>query len=175
MKMDPQNKVEKISDDVQIITPRHVLREKAGYGGVDTTAITRAQNYADQLPIEFEPFAKDFLERLQAAIHAARENTLRDKGTIATLSSPAMDLKASGGMYKYPLVTALADILLNFLEHLPYLNDDAIEVTELHLKTIAAIMNSRLSGDGGAQGKILAGELLGACQRYMKKHKGLKD
>lgn len=175
MKMDPLNKVEKISDDVRIITPRHVLREKAGYGGVDTTTVNRAQNYADQLPIEFEPYAKDFLDRLQAAIHAARVNPVRDKGTITTLSSPAMDLKASGGMYKYPLVTALADILLNFLEHLPQLNDDAIEVVDLHLKTIAAIMNSRLSGDGGAQGKVLAGELYGACQRYMKKHRGLKD
>ena len=175
MKMDPLNKVEKISDDVRIITPRHVLREKAGYGGVDTTTVKRAQNYADQLPIEFEPYAKDFLDRLQAAIQAARTNPVRDKVTIATLSSPAMDLKASGGMYKYPLVTALADILLNFLEHLPQLNDDAIEVVDLHLKTIAAIMHSRLSGDGGAQGKILAGELYGACQRYMKKHRGLKD
>lgn len=175
MKMDPQNKVEKISDDVRIITPRHVLREKAGYGGVDNTTVKRAQHYADQLPIEFEPYAKDFLERLQAAIHDARKNPTRDKTTIATLSRPAMDLKANGGMYKYPLVTSLADILLNFLEHLPDLNDDAIEVVDLHLKTITAIMANRLSGDGGAQGKALAGELYGACLRYMKKHKGLKD
>jgi hypothetical protein len=81
-----------------------------------------------------------------------------------------MDLKASGGMFGYGLVTEVADVALDFLERLDHLNDDALEIIEIHHKTLGTIIASGLRGNGGKAGLSLSKELYGACQRYYKKY-----
>jgi hypothetical protein len=163
-------KIEQLPDGVRIITPRHTLREKIGYGGIDPAVLTRAQDFIEETTVDFEPFATAFLERLQKEIQAARSKPNRNQSDIHAITRPVMELKANGGMFRYPLITEIADILLNFLESLSVLNDDAIDVAEIHYKTLTAIIASKLTGDGGREGRKLINELDGACQRYMKKH-----
>lgn len=163
-------KIEQMPGGVRIITPRHTLREKLGYGGIDPAVLTRAQEFIEDTTVDFEPFAKTFLERLKDQIQTLRAKPVRNQADIHALTRPVMELKANGGMFKYPLITEIADILLNFLESLSVLNDDALDVVDIHYKTLTAIVSGKLTGDGGREGRKLAGELDGACQRYMKKH-----
>lgn len=162
-------KIEKIADDVRMITPRHVLREKIGYGGIDKRLLTRAQEVIEEAPVEFEPFAKQFLARLRQNIDSARTGS-RDKKAIDAMTRPVMELKANGGMFRYNLISDIADTLLDFLESLKDLNDDALDVVEVHHSTLGVIITSRLTGDGGREGAKLISELRGACTRYMKKY-----
>ncbi|HEY8190182.1 MAG TPA: hypothetical protein VIF12_05815 [Micavibrio sp.] len=155
---------------VKMITPRHVLREKIGYGGIDPAVMERAEEHIAKNDVDFQPYAKGFLERIEQAVAVARPIKVRNRDAVDMIVNPVMELKANGGMFKYPLVTEIADIMLDFLEGLNSLNDDALDLVEVHQKTLHAIIGSKLSGDGGKAGKALANELYRACKRYHKKH-----
>lgn len=165
-------KIEQMPDGVRIITPRHTLREKLGYGGIDPAVLVRAQELIEETTVDFEPYAKAFLDRLEKEIQIVRGKQTRNQADIHAITRPVMELKANGGMFRYTLITEIADILLNFLESLSVLNDDALDVVGIHTKTLTAIISGKLTGDGGREGRKLANELDGACQRYMKKYQG---
>lgn len=169
MKKDPST-AEEAPEGVKFITPRHVLREKVGYGGLDPAIIDRAEDFIASNDVVFTPYANDFLSRLSKALSAARESKDRSKDAINLLTRPVMELKANGSMFGYPLISDVADILLNFLEGLEDLNDDALEIIDVHHKTLNVIVASNLTGRGGKEGKKLADELYDACRRYEKKH-----
>lgn len=161
---------QKIANGVKMITPKHVLREKIGYGGIAKGLVERAEGVIASNDIDFQPYAKNFLGRIEQAIVLARPLKTRNRETVDMLIKPVMELKANGGMFKYPLVTEIADIILDFLEGLNSLNDDALDVVDIHQKALHAIIGNRLTGNGGRTGESLSNELYAACKRYHKKH-----
>lgn len=166
-------KIEKNPDGSSIITPRNVLRDKMGYGGVNTMLMDRAQEMISQSAVEFEPYAQEFLKCMITQAGHARSQQVRNNETLQSLIRPVMELKANGGMYKYQMITSIADIMLGFLEHLDHLSDEAIDIVELHYKAMLAIILNKMVGDGGKEGQILLSELSSACSRYNRKHRGL--
>jgi len=159
-------------DGVKIITPRNVLREKIGYGGIDPVVLERAEEVIrnSEKELDYADYAREFLQRMEKVMLAARQPGRNDRQIIKSLTSPVMDLKASGGMFGFSLVSEIADVILDFLEGLETLNDDALEIFDIHHKTLNAIITNALKGNGGASGLALSKELYGACQRYHKKY-----
>jgi hypothetical protein len=162
--------IEMQEDGTRIITPRHILREKIGSGGIDPIKLRHAQDYLDHNNVNFEPYAHAFLDRLAQAIADARNATIPDRTVINAITRPIVDLKANGGMFQYKLLAEIADILMNFLEEIPELNDDTFNLLDVNFKTMSTIIKNRLTGDGGPSGKALADELYQATRRYRKKH-----
>jgi hypothetical protein len=155
---------------VKYHVPPNILREKCGVGGINPDVLKKAQTFIDENDLDFTPFAEDFLNKLDVALAAARKNTARTKETLATISRPVMELKANGAMFEYPLISDVAGILLNFLENLQGLNDDALDIVIVHRRTLHVIVTSRLRGTGGKDGQALLQELVDACERYFKKY-----
>ncbi len=151
-------------------TPLNSLRLKAGYGGVDPKVIDRAEDYIEKNDVDFTDIAKSILERLDKAVEGIRRDGHRSKEGINRMVAPIMEMKANGAMFKYGLLTDVADIILDFLENAENLDDDALAIVDIHRKTFAIIINGRLKGTGGVQGDILIKELDDACARYHKKH-----
>lgn len=170
---EPEKIVEE-ADGVKIITPRHILREKMGHGGIDPVKLKHAQDYIDNNDADFEPYAIGFLSRIDNAINSARDQGILDRSAINSIIRPVMDMKASGAMFKYALLSEIADILLNFLEDIDTLDADAMEIIAVNRKTMQVIVSGKLKGDGGKQGRALTSELYGAVERYHKKHKSDK-
>jgi hypothetical protein len=83
---------------------------------------------------------------------------------------PAMQLKANGGMFHYPLVTSLADKLIQFLEVIAEADIAAIEIVLAFFTAIRAVVMGRITGSGGLQGAELQQALEEACQRYFTKN-----
>ena len=81
-----------------------------------------------------------------------------------------MNLKANGGMFRYHLISEIADICLNFVESIETINNDAYDVIQAHANTINIIIANKMLGHGGKEGKALIKELEKACHRYMSKH-----
>lgn len=163
-------------DGVRVITPRNMLREKIGYGGIDPVLLERAEEVisnSDQ-DVDYANYSRYFLNRIEEIIAAARKPGRDDREIITSLTRPVMDMKASGGMFGYALVSEIADVVLDFLEGLDKLNDDAIDIFEIHHKALSAIISNGLKGDGGKNGLGLSKELFGACQRYYKKYPDAK-
>jgi hypothetical protein len=170
----PGPSIEIQDDGTRIITPRHILREKIGSGGIDPIKLQHAQDYLDNNDVDFEPYAHEFLHRLDRAIAEARNVPTPDRTVINKIIRPIVDLKANGSMFKYKLLGEVAEILMNFLEEIQKLDKDAFNLLDVNYKTMHAIIKNRLTGDGGASGKALADELYQATRRYRKKHPARK-
>lgn len=150
------------------ITPPHRIKHKAGTGGISEALIERAQFHIETVEIDFEPEARRFLNAIEDIL--ARHKTRAPPHEAAPLIGPIMQLKANGGMFRYQLISDVADIALTFLESLSVLNNAALEVIGAHVHTIKIILAHKLKGDGGREGFTLIQELEKACQRYYKKY-----
>lgn len=156
-------------------TPQNALRLKVGYGGIDPVVMERAELIIQNNDVDFTDIAKGFLDRLDKAVEAVRHDDRRSKEGINRLVAPIMELKANGAMFKFPLLSGVANIVLDFLENIDYLNDDSLEIVNIHRQTLRIIVGQDLRGTGGKQGDILVNELVAACRRYHKKHSENKE
>lgn len=157
----------------EILYPPNTLKAKVGHGGIDEKLILKAQKIIEETKVDFLPIGQRYLSSLQEGIRTTRTNRgkMDEEGLIATMLYPAMQLKANGGMFGYPLVTAVAARLIRFLEHIHDCNEDALEVVSAYTDALSAIL---LMGEGNKQVVDHASDLHSAldeaCVRYFEKH-----
>lgn len=159
---------------VRIIKASKTLQIKAGSGDIEDEKITKAEVVIEKNAEDFAPIAKEFLDRLLTATETARSeghDLSKNKMLKASMTQPVMELKANARMFKYDLVTSLANIMLGFLENVKELDKDAIEIVGAHHKTLTAIILKKMKGDGGTNGLLLQTELEDAVERYFSKRR----
>lgn len=155
---------------VKYHNPPNFLKVKVGEGGIDPYILQTAEDFINSNQVDFNPYAEKILARLAGAIETAKGRERTERDVIDTITAPIMELKANGAMFRYFLVSEIADVMLNFLENIAELNDDSFEIIGVHQKTLEVILKNRLQGDGGKEGQALAQELYDACNRYRKKY-----
>ena len=155
---------------VKYHSPPNVLKQKVGTGGIDPHVIQTAEDFISGNMVDFTPYGEKILIRLEKAIREAKGKDRTERNVIDTITGPIMELKANGAMFRYYLVSEIADVMLNFLENITELNDDAFDIINVHQKTLEVILRSKLQGSGGREGRALAQELYDACSRYRMKY-----
>ena len=135
----------------EFIRPPHPLKAKVGSGGLSEDIITKAQKLLESAAADFTPLANAHLDDLTKAMEAARQNTDAEKNEslIEGILYPAMQLKANGGLFNFPLVTHMASKMVEFLEVIETLDTEALEIVSGFHATIKAVIIGRISGDGG--------------------------
>lgn len=159
--------------NAEFITPPNLLKQKVGQGGLSDAVLEKAETILKNNNIDFIPMAERYLNNLAEGIeHAkyAHSSGNVDK-ILAHIIYPAMQLKANGGMFHYPLVTVISDRLVQFLEVINDINENAIEIIYAFHTSLRAVISSRLHGDGGKDGTELIVALNEACTRYFEKEK----
>jgi hypothetical protein len=154
----------------RFIHPPNILREKVGYGGIEPERLEKAEVFLVENPIDFRPYAREFLGQIDAVIAELEANIIDRERALSAIRRPVMELKAHGAMFNYRLISDIADIVLNFIENIHEMNDDAFDILDVHHKSLDVIVSNELVGNGGMVGKSLADELFFACERYYKKH-----
>lgn len=154
---------------VQIIKAPRDLQRRVGFGAIDAITLQRAQEVISASTTDFAPVAHGFLDHLELALMRAYNTDMTHRQRLDSLVQPVMDLKANAGMFRYSLVTTLTNVMLGFLEAIPVLDKDAIEIVSAHHRTLQIIIEKKMSGDGGAMGTTLTHELKDACNRYFAK------
>jgi len=165
----------KAASAAKFYDPPNVLRQKVGTGGIAPRIIDAAEEYISANPVDLTPLAEEIIKRLRVATVKAREQNAGGKEFVQIIIYPIMELKATGAMFNYHLLTDVAGVMLDFLEDIAELNDDALEIVDVHQRTLEAIIKNRLKGSGGKEGVALAQELYDACQRYRKKYRMLVE
>lgn len=168
--MSKQEAGNKAPANVRFIDPPNMLRQKCGFGGLEPVRLQRAEDFIDGNEFDFAPFAQFLMERLDKIVADCKSGEDRGERAIDDLTKPIMELKASGGMFKYLLMSEIAGIVLNFLENITELDKDVFEIIDAHQNTLNVIVTNKLKGSGGKEGQALANELYAACKRYYKKH-----
>lgn len=155
----------------EFITPPNTLKSKVGSGGLSEDILDKAQKLLENNTVDFLPLGEMYLNTLMKGIETAKNASPdEDQEHLITLMLyPGMQLKANGGMFHYPLVTKIADKLIQFLEVIEVPDIEAIEIVLAFHTTIRAVILGRISGDGGRHGDELIEALNDACMRYFDK------
>ena len=153
---------------VRFIKPPNKLKAKVGSGGIEPALLEKAQEYISNNNVDFIPIAKEQLDKIAKAKSDLQQNN--NHKTREELVAYMMQLKASGGMFRYQLVSEIADSCLHFMENIEDFNKDAFSVINAHENTLKIIINNKLMGDGGKEGFALVKELQKANERYFAKY-----
>jgi len=158
----------------EFIKPPNLLKAKVGAGGLSENIINKAQALLENNTVDFGPLAELYLASMMRGIEMAKKTGADDdhEHAITAMLYPGMQLKANGGMFHYPLVTRIADKLIQFLEVLVEPDIESIEIVLAFHTTIRAVTMGKITGDGGAHGDNLMAALDEACMRYFEKYKG---
>jgi hypothetical protein len=156
----------------EFIRPPNTLKAKVGSGGLSEAILVKAQALLESNAVDFQPLADLYLASLMNGVSECRREILitDPEPLITKIMYPAMQLKANGGMFHYPLVTRTADKLIQFLEVIENPDEDALEIVIAFHSTIRAIIMGKITGDGGKHGDELVEALNEACLRYFDKH-----
>lgn len=146
------------------------LKKKVGNTPFKKEKVEKAQTFMEKNDVDFKPMAKDLLAQMRAILDEAKEQPENQKEIVERLTQPVMELKANAATFKYPLISQMMNILLNFLETLEELNQDAIDVAEVNYKTVHVILAHDMKGNKDKRGDLFVQELDSAIKRYRKKY-----
>lgn len=158
----------------KFITPPNTLKEKVGSGGLKEEILDIAQAMLEHNKTDFVPLAEMYLSSLTNSLDNARvkppETTEGKENLINEMLHPAVQLKGNGGMFHYPLITVVADKLIQFLEAIEEPDSEVCEIIFAFHTSMKAVVSGRVQGDGGSYGKDLISALTDACYRYFEKN-----
>lgn len=156
----------------EFIKPPNTLKAKVGSGGISDQILAKAQALLENNSVDFQPLAEMYLGSLVKGIEqaSASDQKLDTETLITGMLYPAMQLKANGGMFHYPLVTTISDKLVQFLEVIEEADIDAVEIVLAFHTTIRAVVLGKITGNGGRHGEELIGALDDACMRYFERY-----
>ena len=155
----------------EFITPPNTIKQKVGSGGLSEEILERAEELLENYAVDFLPLAEIYLDNLMKGIRVCQNPPPGQSAEylISTMLYPGMQLKANGGMFHYPLVTVMADKLIQFLEVIETPDDKAVEIVIAFHATIKMVVQARIQGEPNAKGRSLVKALNEACERYFKK------
>lgn len=160
------SKERKKKEKTRILRADYSLRQRVGSGTPDPETIKDCQKVIDENRIDFSPLGIEFLENLSQTIRQANSREISESDALSRMTDIIMQLKANASIFHYRLVGSLAQVMLGFLESLTHIDPGAVEIVDAHYKTLHAIIEKRMTGDGGEYGKKLHEELTHACERY---------
>ena len=157
--------------------PSNQLKLKVGNGGLSEDILNKAQALLESNTVDFRPLGEMYLDALTKGIEQARTppRDMEIEHVISAMLYPTMQLKANGGMFHYPLITSIADKLIQFLEVIATVDAEALEIILAFHTTMRAILLGQIKGNGGMRGAELMQALVDACYRYFEKNPDNRD
>ena len=138
---------------------------------MEPTRLERAEIFIEENQLDFTPYAESLIKRLDGIIKDIKSGDLSHEEGRGTLIRSIMEIKANGGMFQFMLLSEIADVILNFLENIEEINEDAMNIIDAHQNAVKIIVVNKLTGSGGREGKAISMELYAACNRYYGKYK----
>jgi len=141
----------------QVIRPPNPLRAKVGggFGGIDASAIARAEEALKAMSAQFGQWLNDEVAKLDKA-----QADIRNQGyspeTAEALYFRAHDLKGLGTTYEYPLVTRIAASLCRMLDDADKRMQAPLAVVDAHIDAIKAVVRDKIQTDNHPVGRDLA-------------------
>lgn len=141
----------------QVIRPPNPLRAKVGggFGGIDASAIARAEQALKAMSAQFGQWLNDEVAKLDKA-----QADIRSQGytpeTAEALYFRAHDLKGLGTTYEYPLVTRIAASLCRMLDDADKRMQAPLAVVDAHIDAIKAVVRDKIQTDDHPVGRDLA-------------------
>ena len=146
-----------MSNSAQVIRPPNTLRLKVGggFGGIDPSAIAKAEEALKAMSAQFGQWLQDEIVKLDKAQADIRSQGYNDQ-TAEALYFRAHDLKGLGTTYQYPLVTRLAGSLCKMMDEPAKRMAAPMVLIDAHVDAIKAVVRDQIQTDDHPVGKALA-------------------
>jgi len=152
----------------KLVKPENTLKKKAGSGGFNESDLMKAQNMIETNEIDFAPLAMDLLKELAEILKKIKSGEIKKEDYFDQIMYPLMQLKSQGALFRYPLVTKISHLMLDFLENIKSIDSNAIEIVEAYKKSVTAIITLKLKDVNNKAGLELCKALSDAFDRYFK-------
>lgn len=144
----------------QVIQVPNTLRLKVGgrLGGIDPSAIAKAEAALKSLSGNFAQWLQDEVVKLEAARQRVKTDGVTPE-TMEQLYLRAHDLKGLGTTYEFPLITRIAASLCKLIDDKDKRDQAPMVLIDGHIDAIKAAVRDGIKTDDHPVGKILVEEL----------------
>jgi hypothetical protein len=104
-------------------------------------------------------------DRLRSTFGALKECPGDPSDQVKELNSTAFELKGLGGMFGYPLVSRIGELILQMTKPDIPVTGDVLDVIGLQVDAVALVIRDRREGDGGDSGRALVASLKEAMDK----------
>lgn len=151
----------------QLIITKNRLKEKVGSGGFKAEALAKAQKSLDENTIDFIPIAIPYMEEIRNVIAGYKANPTPT--AFGKLMDPLMQLRAQGAFFKYPSISKLTDVVVDFLDSVEGIDEIILQIVVAYEASANAVLKAKLMDENAPACAALITELTAACNRYKAK------
>jgi hypothetical protein len=156
------------SSKPQIVNPPNPLRDKvSGSGPISEEMLERAEKAVEGLAAQFDELMAGELDKLGELVDAGMKEPARRLEIAKLIFEISHDLRGQAGTFNYPLITRVGSSLCRFTDDLTACNERELQVIQLHINAMQAILADVRRGDGGAVGEEIADGLELAVRKMM--------
>ena len=153
---------------IEIFMPPNVLKAKMGNGGLDLSAVQRAEQAIDDLKGEFTGWVTEDVNRLVEAQQAYAKQS--DTETLGDLYRAAHDLKGQATTFDFPLVSRVASSLCKLTDDSNYGLLLPLALIAAHIDAIKVIVRDNLKDPSDRMATVLSAELERQVEGFLAKH-----
>lgn len=139
----------------------------SGRNGPTPEMLAKANATIEKMTQDFPNWAIKDVDSLDQLLEefAGSHDTARMKDIYKI----AHDMRGQGGSFGYPVITGIAGSFCNFVNALEEKDPSALEILQAHTKSMRAVLQNKISGDGGPLGAKIQISLDRAVARYFEK------
>jgi len=151
------------------------LREKVGGGPGDAGALPpaileEADRVVGETAEDFRGWILDYIGSISKLCDAASERPIKHRTRFfGQVHDLAHELRGQGGMFGFPIITAVGEMLYAITGEGCDMGDRSIDLVRAHLDTMHRVFLDRIEGDGGDVGQELVRELRVRVERSVAK------
>lgn len=153
-----------------IIKASYRLMQKVGMGPIPQNLVDECEAFIRTNRIDFLPWALSCMRDLNDALLGSIATDTLDEKLRQDMIAPIMQLKASGTMFQNEPLTQLAGAMLHFLENIPTLTRDVLDIVKANEAVLTAFLRDPKPNEMNEGKQALILELKQACNRYAQKH-----
>ena len=157
------------ASEPRVIKATKNLQLKIGTGTVDPKLIESMQKYLDNLKIDYEPIAKDYMDIIDKFLSEMPENNYDREYYLNEIMKPVMDMKATAGMFNEHVISNVSGTVLRLLENMHSLDDDMVSIVKAHNTIIRSALALNVNSMEDQRAQQLVMEIKKACKRYVDK------
>jgi len=151
------------------------LRAKVG-GGLQTDLATIAQiqedleNWSD----DFQNWTEEYIAKLNRRLNIAREREAAGRrAAFNEINKISHELRGQGGIFGYPLVSAVANSLFELTKDTLDRSDDCLALIRDHIETLRVVLRDEIRGDGGTVGLEIIKAMRQANAKFLSEQNNL--
>ena len=154
---------------IEIFMPPNILKAKVGgNGGLDASAIQRAEEAIDELKVEFAGWIIEDVNRLIETRDAYEGQMNNDR--LGNLYRAAHDLKGQATTFDFPLVARVASSLCKLTDDTSTGIDLPFALIDAHVDAIKVIVRDGIKDPHNQVASILAVELERQVGAFLEKN-----